>query len=198
MAPASAAPPAGPAAPLRLDHELIDVGAGRRLDRFGERLVDRPSPAVSGLERADPRAWAAADLRWERGAGGRGRWWPEGAGGTSWEISVGSFRLELRPTSSGQVGCFPEHAAGWAWLAAWSAAEVAAGRPCRILHLFGYTGGATLFKGVVDRHPRFCLMFNNVFGNSYPVRREKRRTRDRVPIAALPLSAHREFPVNDM
>lgn len=54
------------------------------------------------------------------------------------------FRLELRPTASGQVGCFPEHAAGWRWLAALTAAAVAAGRPMRVLNLFAYTGGATL------------------------------------------------------
>ncbi len=129
---------------VRLDHELIDAGDGRRLDRFGERVVDRPSPAAVGLRRADPRGWQAADLRWERSAGGGGRWWPGDALGLAWQVRAGSFRLEMRPTSSGQLGCFPEHAPTWDWLARWSAAEVAAGRPCRILHLFAYTGGATL------------------------------------------------------
>lgn len=59
-------------------------------------------------------------------------------------MEAGGFRFELRPTTSGQVGCFPEHAAGWRWLAALAAAAVETGRPWRVLNLFAYTGGASL------------------------------------------------------
>jgi 23S rRNA (cytosine1962-C5)-methyltransferase len=67
-----------------------------------------------------------------------------------WTIDAGAFVLELRPTSSGQVGCFPEHAATWGWLAdlitaQWRATGRATSSPApAVLNLFGYTGGATL------------------------------------------------------
>ena len=56
-----------------------------------------------------------------------------------WPLDAGAFRLELRPTTSGEVGCYPEHAAAWAVVAA----AVAEGRG-RVLNLFAHTGGTTL------------------------------------------------------
>src|SRR3954451_19033415 len=45
------------------DYELIDAGDYRRLERFGERVIDRPAPAAVGAAAATSRQWAAADLR---------------------------------------------------------------------------------------------------------------------------------------
>ncbi len=56
-----------------------------------------------------------------------------------WPVEARAFRLELRPTTSGEVGCYPEHEAVWAVVAA----AVLAGRR-RVLNLFGHTGGTTL------------------------------------------------------
>jgi 23S rRNA (cytosine1962-C5)-methyltransferase len=56
-----------------------------------------------------------------------------------WPVEAGAFRLELRPTTSGEVGCYPEHEAVWAVVAA----AVLAGRR-QVLNLFGHTGGTTL------------------------------------------------------
>src|SRR2546422_10814602 len=60
-----------------LDHALLDVGEGRRLERFGSIIVDRPWPPVEGSSRADPAAWRAAESRFDMiadGAGGDGGW----------------------------------------------------------------------------------------------------------------------------
>jgi 23S rRNA (cytosine1962-C5)-methyltransferase len=113
-------------------YELLDAGDGRRLERFGDRVVDRPAPgAVEG--RRDPAAWTAADLRFERASGWRGR-----AGTAAWPISIAGLTLELRPTEAGQVGLFPEQAGTWTFLRE----QVRPGD--EILNLFGYTGTATL------------------------------------------------------
>ena len=112
-------------------YELLDLGGGARLERFGDRVVDRPAPAA--LEaRADPRAWAAADLRFDRDRG----WTGPGAGDGAWQLETGDLTLELRPTEAGQVGLFPEHAAMLPWLRDRGLASV--------LHLFAYTGLVTL------------------------------------------------------
>jgi 23S rRNA (cytosine1962-C5)-methyltransferase len=116
-------------------YELLDAGEGRRLERFGARVVDRPAPAASGPRRlAD--AWEEADLRFERVRG----WESRGAPVEPWTVGVDGLTLELRPTEAGQVGWFPEHAALWPWLRG-----AVAERPgAEVLHLFGYTGATTL------------------------------------------------------
>jgi hypothetical protein len=52
-------------------YQLLDVGGGARLERFGDRVTDRPYPAALGA-RADPGAWAGADLRFDRDRGWTG------------------------------------------------------------------------------------------------------------------------------
>ena len=42
------------------------------------------------------------------------------------------------------MGCFPEHAAGWRWVADGAAAARASGSTWRVLNLFAHTGAATL------------------------------------------------------
>lgn len=46
-----------------LDYELLDYGAGRRLERFGTLVLDRPCPAAVGAIASDPARWKAADVR---------------------------------------------------------------------------------------------------------------------------------------
>ena len=44
------------------DHELLDAGDGRRLDRFATVVMDRPAPGADAPRR-DPRAWRLATVR---------------------------------------------------------------------------------------------------------------------------------------
>lgn len=101
-------------------YRLIDAGGGRRLERFGGRLVDRPAPAA-GAPAADPAAWAAADLRYERWTG----WHAIDGQLTPWPVTVAGLTMELRPTESGQVGLFPEQLDNLGWLAAQIRATIA-------------------------------------------------------------------------
>ncbi len=113
-------------------YRLIDAGDGRRLERFGQRVVDRPAPAATE-PRAAPAGWASADLRHDASVGWSGDLEP-------WMATVGGLTLELRPTESGQVGLFPEHVRLWPWLR-----EQLAARPdADVLHLFAHTGATTL------------------------------------------------------
>ncbi|HEX6868138.1 MAG TPA: hypothetical protein VF119_05000 [Candidatus Limnocylindrales bacterium] len=125
-------------------HVLLDIGGAARLERFGARVVDRPSPGALGA-RADPARWLAADLRFERDRGWSG---PAAAAGP-WSIELEGLSLELRPTDAGQVGLFPEHAAMLPWLRDRISGRGEPGEgpgvpSPHVLHLFGYTGLATL------------------------------------------------------
>jgi 23S rRNA (cytosine1962-C5)-methyltransferase len=117
-------------------YELIDAGDGRRLERFGDMIVDRPAPMADQPIR-DPSAWARADLKFRRYAG-----W-ESIADTEpgpWLVRHGELTFELRPTETGQVGLFPEQASNWAWLRGALHGE----EPFSVMNLFAYTGAATL------------------------------------------------------
>ncbi len=139
------------------EYELIDFGRGRRLERFGSIVLDRPWPAVRDIEPQRPDLWDQAEARFEGSRAGEGRWVSGRGLPESWTICLGIVRLQLKPTPWGQVGVFPEQRANWQWLcrqlrraADGSEAAAAAGlsqtapAPLRILNLFAYTGGSTL------------------------------------------------------
>lgn len=137
-------------------YELLDFGDGRKLERFGTRILDRPSPSACDFAAALPSLWRRADVRYERSDGGQGADAERGIWLTadkdtrntneqeqpdSWEIRHDPLVFELRLTPFGHLGVFPEQAENWDWL---RQAVLAAGRPLDVLNLFAYTGGSTL------------------------------------------------------
>ncbi|MFW6125299.1 MAG: class I SAM-dependent methyltransferase, partial [Pirellulales bacterium] len=134
-------PPAGSESPEDMFHpdqyQLLDFGGGRRLERFGPAVVDRPCPAVEREPVGDPAAWGRADARFVRPDSGKAPWQIRTALPEPWTVRWQELVLELKPTPAGQVGLFPEQAANWDWLR-----REGAGR--RLLNLFAYTGGSTL------------------------------------------------------
>jgi 23S rRNA (cytosine1962-C5)-methyltransferase len=133
---------------LGLDHELLDVGYGRRLDRFGTVIVDRPCPPVDRIPSRDPAAWRLAAARFERAVRGsvaHATWTTnDGRPIEPWLVHERDLAFELRLTPSGQVGLFPEQSADRAWLQNHVRSIAAAGETPRVLLLFAYTGGSTL------------------------------------------------------
>ena len=122
------------------EYQLLDFGAGRKLERFGPYVLDRPSPAAANAERMRPELWPQAAARYKRTAEAGG-WVREGEIAEPWTIAAGPLRFELKLTEAGHLGVFVEQAANWAWIAE----QVrAAERPFTVLNLFAYTGGSTL------------------------------------------------------
>ena len=119
-------------------YELIDFGGGRKLERFGTRLVDRPAPAADDSVPLLPAAWKEADLRYERKSATSGKWRPASVK-TDWQVQHASIRFRLQPTPFGHVGLFPEQAANWDWIFQQSGRQ-----PLKVLNLFACTGGSTL------------------------------------------------------
>jgi len=125
-------------------YELVDTGVRRRLERFGGLTIDRPAPGADAFRQA-PSEWAGADLRFDVGPGWSGQWWPA----DPWPASIAGLTMELRPTASGGVGLYPEHAANLAWLerqvvGSTGAAGAEQPAPPQVLNLFAHTGLATL------------------------------------------------------
>jgi 23S rRNA (cytosine1962-C5)-methyltransferase len=116
-------------------YELIDAGDGRRLERFGQRLVDRPAPTAADPQRT-PERWAEADLRFEAGGDWTGSDEP-------WSIDLGGLVLELRPTAAGGLGLYPEQTANIEWLTGEVRTRARVRQPA-VLNLFAHTGLMTL------------------------------------------------------
>ncbi|WP_425396291.1 class I SAM-dependent methyltransferase [Aeoliella sp.] len=130
------------------DYELLDFGDGRKLERFGELVFDRPSPQASGKRSLDAATWRAATAKFLGDKMGEGRWRKSTAGAPrpprSIEVPLPnnrSFQITIDTLPTGQVGIFPEQLDNWQWIAERVART---GETCRVLNLFGYTGASTL------------------------------------------------------
>lgn len=137
----------------RNDHELLDFGDGRKLERFDAVVLNRPCPAAEGVAKSRPELWEATTARFRGPRTGDGSWTPQPKTWMphDWHIDhVGPdratrFRLILEALPSGQVGVFPEQRENWDWIMRQVAKPHAAlDRPLRVLNLFAYTGGSTL------------------------------------------------------
>ncbi|HEX3997669.1 MAG TPA: class I SAM-dependent methyltransferase [Pirellulales bacterium] len=132
-------------------YELIDFGEGRRLERFGMYLIDRPAAGTQGVSR-DPQSrdhWSQATARFEpsaRASPQRGTWLPADGLPESWSVEFCGIRFELKPTEFGHLGVFPEQAENWRFIGEWVRDFRSAGpaRRPKLLNLFAYTGGSTI------------------------------------------------------
>jgi 23S rRNA (cytosine1962-C5)-methyltransferase len=134
-------------------YELVDFGDGRKLERFGDVMLNRPCPAAEGVAKALPEVWNGATARFRGPRTGDGSWSPNPRQWTpsDWHYAHNgavSLRLQLEPLPSGQIGVFPEQRENWDWIArqVGRPAERRSGdeRKLRVLNLFAYTGGSTL------------------------------------------------------
>lgn len=123
------------------DYELIDTGSGERLERWGDIILIRPDPQIIWQsDKKDPR-WKTAHARYKRSNTGGGQWQYYKKIPEVWSIGYNGMTFRLKPMGFKHTGIFPEQAVNWDF-----AAEKIkkAGRPVKILNLFGYTGAATL------------------------------------------------------
>ena len=125
---------------------LLDAGVRRRLERFGRWTVDRPAPGAEGFRHLPAAEWDVADLRFDPGAGWSGPAWPA----DPWTVEIEGLTMELRPTSSGGVGLYPEHVANLTWLREQVARSRTATPTPSVLNLFAHTGLATLALAQAD------------------------------------------------
>ena len=134
-----------------MDYELLDFGAGRKLERFAKLVLDRPSPSAEGFAIQKPKLWKSADAKFvaDSPKAERGCWVflnqnlsPDYA----WPISFSSppITLELKFSPFGHLGVFPEQQANWQRIAERISGETKRAEPLRVLNLFAYTGGSTL------------------------------------------------------
>lgn len=138
-------------------YELLDFGDGRKLERFGSAVLNRPCPAADDTSKARPELWDAITARFRGPRTGDGSWTPVPKSWMpqDWCLEHAgpdggvAFRLKLEALPSGQVGAFPEQRDNWSWISRQVAkSQTTLTRPLKILNLFAYTGGSTLAAAV--------------------------------------------------
>ncbi len=135
------------------DFELLDSGAGFRLERWGQYRLARPDPQAIWQPHLSSSEWAKIDAKFD------GKWiekkriaqpwvikWPLPL--KSGEAKTGDWNLYLnaRLTPFKHTGIFAEQATNWEWLKKQmenAKIKLQNYKPS-ILNLFGYTGAATV------------------------------------------------------
>ncbi len=119
-------------------YELLDSGNGRKLERFGSIITDRPDPQVL-WQKTDTKFWLTAQAQFLWAQKGE-RWKLDKNISETWPISYKNLRLELSCKGFKHVGIFPEHSHQWDEIMNIGVKN----KGLRMLNLFGYTGAASI------------------------------------------------------
>lgn len=126
------------------DYALLDSGEGRKLERFGAVIVDRPEPQALWRRQRPADAWRQAHAVFSASADDeeKGRWRFDRPVPNSWPVKVGDVIATCKLQGLWHLGLFPEQAPHWDWMLA----EIGKvkGERARVLNLFAYTGAASL------------------------------------------------------
>ncbi len=125
------------------DYALLDCGDGMKLERFGTQRVIRPDPQAFWTPAAPTQSWQA-DARFASKSENdeRGNWQIESpAAQDLWPMRWNNLTFNARRTPFRHLGVFQEHSVHWRFA---QDKIRAAGRPIKVLNLFGYTGMMSL------------------------------------------------------
>ena len=123
------------------DYELIDTSKGERLERWGDVILIRPDPQIIWKTEKKNPLWKQANARYQRSRAGGGAWEKYRNVPEIWKIQRNNLTFRLKPMGFKHTGIFPEQGINWDF----AADKIRkAGRPIKVLNLFGYTGAASL------------------------------------------------------
>lgn len=123
------------------DYEVIETGAGMKLERFGKVRLLRPDPQIIWDAPYDLEKEGAPDAVYRRSKSGGGNWEFLRRVPEEFTVSWRDLKFSLKLMGFKHTGIFPEQAYNWSRIR-----EIigGAGRDVKVLNLFAYTGGATL------------------------------------------------------
>lgn len=123
----------------KFEYDLVDCGQLQKIEKFGKMMMARPCPVATWPLKKHHTSKTVTFVRNPKKTAWEGiEEFPE-----TWNIKIGHITAELKFSSNGQVGLFPEQFDNWQYIQ-----EKVAENPRRklkILNGFGYTGMSTLF-----------------------------------------------------
>lgn len=126
------------------DYALLDCGAGRKLERFGKIVVDRPEAQALWQPRLAKQEWAKAHAVFSAAGEDdeKGRWRLDKPVPEAWPVAFDGITMHCKLSGLWHLGLFPEQRPHWQWML--EALKSVRGETPRVLNLFGYTGAASL------------------------------------------------------
>lgn len=126
------------------DYALLDCGAGRKLERFGKIIVDRPEAQALWRPKLVKAEWAKAHAVFSASGEDdeKGKWRIDKPVPDAWQVMVDGVTMLCKLSGLWHLGLFPEQRPHWRWMLE-QIADVKGEAP-RVLNLFGYTGAASL------------------------------------------------------
>lgn len=126
------------------DYALLDSGNGRKLERFGTIVVDRPEAQALWRPSLDKAAWSKAHAVFSASGEDdeKGRWRIDKPVPESWPVQFDGITVHCKLSGLWHLGLFPEQRPHWQWML--GALAAVKGEAPRVLNLFGYTGAASL------------------------------------------------------
>lgn len=122
-----------------LDYELIDIGRGRKLERFGNHILNRPEVEAKS-EPSNTDLWSD-NIRFSESKNQKGSWSEKVE---PWMINYQSesitLKFKLEQSAFKHLGIFPEQAYNWQKIERFFQANPGK----RFLNLFAYTSAASL------------------------------------------------------
>lgn len=126
------------------EYSLLDSGNSRKLERFGDIVLDRPEPqAIWDKKNKDIWLDAHAHFVWaDKGE----RWKLSKDLKESWDINWNDLKIGLSFKGFKHIGIFPEHSIQWQKIK-----DLGENYPgLKMLNLFGYTGVASIAGASVN------------------------------------------------
>ncbi len=131
-------------------YELLDSGNGKKLERYGDIILDRPCAQAVWAPQA-PELWQKAAASFDR-VGGL-NWDGRNNVSKPWNVEIAGVKMKLCATDFGHIGVFPETRELWRWIREKLAEQkTEKGRELKFLNLFAYSGGATLAAAQSGAH----------------------------------------------
>ncbi len=128
---------------IKCNYKLLDCGELEKLEVIGDAVFRRPAPQAIWKRKLSNNIWKNYNASFNQ----LKREWKTTS---EWELPYfvcNNITLELKLSTNGQIGFFPEQLANWQWL---DNVISLATRPLNILNGFAYTGASTLFSSTKE------------------------------------------------
>ncbi|PIZ31625.1 MAG: SAM-dependent methyltransferase [Alphaproteobacteria bacterium CG_4_10_14_0_8_um_filter_53_9] len=139
------------------DYALLDSGNGRKLEKFGPHVVDRPEPQAmwpTHLPQSDwDKAVAIFTGQGDDDEGAGARWQFKGAQPAPWPMEYGKTKFLARFTPFRHMGFFADQTPHWDFMLEQLKRQKQPGtEQPKLLNVFGYTGVASLIAAQAGAH----------------------------------------------
>ena len=122
------------------DYELLDMADGKKLEKWGNYILDRPDPQVV-WNKKNTNLWDKADAVYHRSNKGGGHWENLSKVPEAWTVNYKDLTFNIKQMGFKHTGLFPEQAVNWDFMIDKIKSSK---RKIKVLNLFAYTGGATV------------------------------------------------------